>query len=251
MTLRKRLSLNTALLASFSALYAVILKLLPGIPAYGFPGVKIQIAATISPIYGVILGEVIGPSSILLGTLLAMFLMPSKYTLFSFFTIFCAPLGALVTALTLDKGTLWKLSKWIYSLAIYLALLCAWILTDVGRAAIIYTAPYLAVIILISLKGIFLDKIAFRRKLPLILLSLFIGAAAGIFADHFLGSLEGIIVFRYLLEAIEPGALAAIYLAAIPIVLIERGLMIIVAFIILMNLYLVIRRSSYVKIKLE
>ncbi|RLE68671.1 MAG: hypothetical protein DRJ45_07660 [Thermoprotei archaeon] len=251
MSPRKKLSLNTGLLAGFSALYAVVLKILPGIPAYGFLGVKIQIAVVMAPIYGFILGEILGPAAILLGTLLAMLLIPSKYTVFSFFTILCAPLGALATALTLDRRTLWRLPKWIYSILIYLTLLSAWMVTDVGRATILYTAPYFTIMALIFLKGAFLDKINFRRKLLSITPSLVIGAAAGIFADHFLGSLEGIIVFRYLLEAVDPETLATFYLAAIPLVLVERGLMILTAFIILINLYLVIGRSSYVKIKLE
>jgi len=251
MSFTKKLSLDTALLASFSALYAVILKILPGIPAYGFPGVKIQIAVALAPIYGFILGEVIGPISILLGTLLAMLLMPSKYTLFNFFTIFGAPLGALITALTLDRKTSWKLSKWVYSIAIYLLLFCAWVLTDVGRSAVLYTAPYVIVIFAVLLKGMLLDKIASRRKISSIILSLLIGSASGILADHFLGSLEAIIVFRYLLESVDPGALAAMYLAAIPIILIERGLMILMSFIIMTNLYFVIGRSSYVKVRLE
>ena len=44
----RKLSLDVALLASFAALYAVVLKLLPGIPAYGFPGAKIKVAVVLS-----------------------------------------------------------------------------------------------------------------------------------------------------------------------------------------------------------
>jgi len=247
----RTISLETALLASFSALYAVILKLLPGIPAYGFPGVKIQIAITLAPIYGFILGGVIGPISILLGTLLAMFVIPSRYTIFDFFTIACAPLGALTTALTLDKRALWGLPRWAYSIIIYLLLFSAWISTDAGRYAILFTAPYAAAALAVLLKGVILDRIQAGRRILLTAPALLIGSASGILADHFLGSLEAIIVFRYLLGAIDSKALSAMYLAAMPIVLVERGLMILASFIMMVNLHLVIGRSSYVKVRLE
>ena len=251
MSLRRRLSLETALLACFSALYAVILKLLPGIPAYGFPGAKIQIAVALSPVYGYVLGGALGSASTLLGTLLAVFLIPSKYSVFSLATIPCAALGALTSALTLDRGKILGISKWLYSILIYLILLSAWVATDVGRATLPYVIPHIGAVVLILLKGAFLDKIKFRRRILAVTPKLFIAALAGILADHLLGSLEGIIVFRYVLAAASPESLTAIYLAAIPIALVERGIMIAASFVILINLYLAVGRSGYVRIKLE
>lgn len=247
----RKLSLDVALLASFAALYAVVLKLLPGIPAYGFPGAKIKVAVVLSPIYGFVLGQALAPSSILLGTILAMLIAPSKYTAFSLATVFCAPLGALSAALVFDKRRILGAPKWIYSLAIYLALYAAWILTDVGRGALLYTAPYAVVMGLLIADGAARRSSAERHGRILTMLHLLAGSAAGIFADHFLGSLEAIVVFRYLLESVKPDALTAVYLAAIPVVLVERGLMLLLSLIIVLNLYLVIGKSRYIRVKVD
>ncbi|MCX8187790.1 MAG: hypothetical protein N3F65_04185 [Nitrososphaeria archaeon] len=242
----KKISLDAALLASFSALYMVILKMLPGIPAFGISGAKIEIAIALSPIYGLLLGHVLAPSSIFLGTLMAMLIFPGKYTLFSYVTMFAAPLGALTSSLIFDQRKAFKLPKWIYSIVIYAALLLTWFATDVGSLAALFTIPYFAVMGFAAFSGIASSMRKTLRAAPLRILA---GCAGGIFADHLYGSLGAIIVFRYLTGAFVPEALAAIYLAAIPIVLIERGLMIAFSFIVALNLYLALRKSRYFKVR--
>lgn len=238
----KRISLDAALLASFSALYMVVLKMLPGIPAFGIPGVKIEIAVALSPIYGLLLGHILAPSSIFLGTLMAMLIFPGKYTVFSYVTMFAAPLGALASSLIFDRRKALRLPKWIYSLMIYAVLLSAWFTTDVGKLAAIFTIPYFDVIAFIVVSGM----VNSAKMGPLRILA---GCAAGIFADHLYGSLGAIIVFRYLAGAFTPEALVAIYLTAIPIVLIERGFMIAFSFIVALNLYLALRKSRYLRVR--
>jgi len=112
-------------------------------------------------------------------------------------------------------------SRWAYSIIIYLLLSSSWIPTDAGRYATLFTAPYAAVVLAGLLKGITLDRIQAGRMVLSTTLALLIGSASGILADHFLSSLEAIIVSRYLLEAIDLEALSAMYLAAMPIVLVE------------------------------
>jgi|GEM_PF-1172051 len=244
----RRLSLNVALLASFSTLYMVVLKMLPGIPAIGFPGVKIEIAIALSPIYGLILGHVLGPASLFLGTIMAMTLLPGKYTIFSYVTIFAAPLGALTSSLVLDRGRLLGVPKWVYAAGIYNAMLAIWYATDVGRLTAIFTIYYIASMVLILASGLLGQAGSWIRRS---MLRIFAGCFSGIFADHFYGSLAAIIVFRYALGSFEPEAMAAWYLAAIPVVGIERGLMIIFSFIVAFNLYLLLRGSRYLGVRVE
>lgn len=244
----RNVSLDAALLASFSALYMVVLKMLPGIPAFGIQGTKIEIAVALSPIYGLLLGHILAPSSIFLGTLMAMLILPGKYTLFSYATMFAAPLGALVSSFIFDRGRIFRFPKWVYSMLVYAVLLITWFATDVGRLSVLFTIPYFATMALVLFNG--LASFAWRRFLPAAALRILTGCVAGIFADHLYGSLGAIIVFRYLTGAIAPDALAAIYLAAIPLALIERVFMIAFSFIVAFNLYLALRRSRHFRVRL-
>lgn len=244
----RRLSLDVALLASFSSLYMVVLKMLPGIPAIGLPDVKIEIAAALSPIYGLILGHVLGPASLMIGTLMAMTLLPGKYTMFNYVLIFAAPLGALASSLTLDRRMLLGVPKWLYVVGVYSVMLVLWFMTDVGKLAAIFTVYYVAAVALVIASGIFrplserISQSAFR---------ILAGCVSGIFADHFYGSLAAIIVFRYMLKSLEPEVMATWYLAAIPVIGVERGIMIAFSFIVAFNLYLLLRGLRYLRVKVE
>lgn len=242
----RKLSLDIALLASFSSLYMVVLKLLPGIPALGFSGVKIEIAVALSPIYGLVLGHVLGPASLLIGTLMAMTILPGRYTLFSYVTMFAAPLGALSSSLVFDRGRVLGLPKWIYAIGIYGLMLACWYATDVGRLAAVFTLFYVAVMALTAIGGTLGTSRGGARWRWLKILA---GCASGIFADHLYGSLAAIIVFRYLLGSFDPEAMAALYLAAIPLVGVERGLMLIFAFAVALNLYLLLGESRYLRVR--
>jgi len=244
----RRLSLDVALLASFSALYMVVLKMLPGIPAIGFPSVKIEIAIALSPIYGLILGHVLGPASLLLGTIMAMTLLPGKYTLFSYVTIFAAPLSALVSSFVIDRERLLGVSKWVYAAGIYGVMLAIWYATDVGRLTTIFTTYYIASMALMLASGLLSQTGSWVRRS---MFRIFAGCFSGIFADHLYGSLAAIMVFRYALNSFKPEAMAAWYLAAIPAVALERGLMIIFSFIVAFNLYLLLRRSRYLRVRVD
>jgi len=240
--------LDAALLASFSSLYMVVLKMLPGIPAFGFPGVKIEVAAALSPVYGLVLGYVIAPSSIFLGTLMAMLLLPGKYSIFNYVTMFAAPLGSLASSLVFDRGKLLGLPKCFYSIMVYAALLTCWFATDVGRLASIFTAPYFLAIFLIIFSSSAI-KLSRSKTIFPVFLRILAGCVAGIFADHLYGSLAAIMVFRYMLHSFGPGTLAGVYLAAFPIAIVERSFMILFSLIITFNLYLALRKSRYLRVR--
>lgn len=242
----KRISLNVALLAGFSSFYVVALKMLPGIPAIGLD-VKIKIAVALSPIYGLVLGPILGPSSLILGTIMKMAIFPGEYGLFDYVTVFAAPLGALVSSLIFDARKFYGFPRWIYAATIYAILLTMWFMTDVGRLAAPYVIPYFASVALMVFNGVV--GLGWGGSMRSTVLRIFSGCFAGIFADHLYGSLSAIIIFRYLLSSFLPEALALIYLSAIPIFLIERGLMVAFSFIVAVNLYRVLKKSDYLRVK--
>src|SRR5206468_1745767 len=71
-THRSRLVLDTMLMASFSALYAV-LRSIPTYPMLGIPGATFKAGDIIAPLYGILLGPVLGSISIAFGTTMAFF----------------------------------------------------------------------------------------------------------------------------------------------------------------------------------
>ena len=232
--------------AAFASLYMIALKFIKGIPVYGIPGAKIKLAVSLSPVYGLVLGPLLGPISILIGTLIAMFMFPSSYNLFSIATIFCAPLGALVSSLILDKRKIFRLPAWAYSLSIYIMLFTAWFMTDVGRKAYIFTVPYALAVVIMIISVIARDsQWHANHERAFTLLYILASSVSGILADHFLGSIEAIIIFRYILARANPSDLAKIYLAAMPLVVTERSFMILIAFILELNLYLALKHTKY------
>jgi len=68
---------SLALTAIFSALYYVM-SYLPGIPAIGVPGVKIQLEACIASVFGLVLGPYLGALAAFVGVLVAWALPPGS-----------------------------------------------------------------------------------------------------------------------------------------------------------------------------
>ncbi len=245
-TITYRKSYILASIAVFASLYMIALKFIKGIPVYGFSGAKIKLAIALSPVYGLILGPLLAPLSILIGTLMAMFLMPSRYNVFSIATMFCAPLSALVSSLVLDKRKILNLPAWTYTLLIYISLFIAWFTTDVGRKAFLFTIPYILAMVLIIISTITRRcRWYINHRKPFTLLYILTSSTSGILADHFLGSLEAIIIFRYIFGHVGPDELAKIYLIAMPLAATERFFMILVAFILELHLYLILKYSGY------
>lgn len=70
-------SKNIALTAVFASLYYVM-SYLPGIPAIGVPGVKVQLEACMASVFGLILGPYLGALATFLGVLVAWALPPGS-----------------------------------------------------------------------------------------------------------------------------------------------------------------------------
>jgi len=67
-----------ALISSFAAVYAVI-RILPTFPMLGVSGSTFAAADIIAPLYGVILGPIIWPISVILGTFLGFLGRPPTF----------------------------------------------------------------------------------------------------------------------------------------------------------------------------
>ncbi len=98
---------DVAMVAVFAALY-VALSLLPGLPTPGDPTgqIKIEIEASLAPLYGIVLGPYLGALAAFLGTLIAWMLPPSAGSIFGVPALFCPAIDALAVGLML-KGR-WK-----------------------------------------------------------------------------------------------------------------------------------------------
>lgn len=107
-----------ASVAVFAVLYAV-LRLIPTFPMIGVSGAVFSLSDMIAPIYGVILGPLIGPLSVILGTFLAIAL--GKPVTFLYLDFLPATLNALVVGMILHRRFAPAIALNIILLAIFLA----------------------------------------------------------------------------------------------------------------------------------
>jgi len=112
---------RTRLVASvsiFAVLYA-LLRLIPTFPMIGVSGAVFSLSDMIAPIYGVILGPLIGPLSVILGTFIAIAL--GKPVVFLFLDFLPAALNALVVGLILRRRFVPAVALNVIVLAVFLA----------------------------------------------------------------------------------------------------------------------------------
>jgi len=107
-----------ALAAIFAGLYAV-LRLIPTFPMIGVSGAFFSLSDMIAPLYGAILGPLIGPLSIILGTFIAIAL--GKPATFLFLDFLPATLNALVVGLILHRRFASAIVLNVIVLAVFLA----------------------------------------------------------------------------------------------------------------------------------
>lgn len=115
-----------ALVAVFAALY-VALSLLPGLPTPGDPtgSIRIEVEASLAPLYGIILGPYLGALAALIGTVVAWLLPPSSGSIFGVPALACPAVDALAVGLMV-RGR-WKLAFGIlaaFIIAFWFAPIC-------------------------------------------------------------------------------------------------------------------------------
>jgi hypothetical protein len=101
-------SKNIALTAVFAALYYVM-SYLPGIPAIGVPGVKIQLEACMASVFGLILGPYLGALATLVGVTVAWALPPGSASPQSLIFLPSPVINAFIVGLIYDRR--WKVAS--------------------------------------------------------------------------------------------------------------------------------------------
>ena len=218
-------SLRVALVSVFSALFFLVTEFVRGIPVLGLPRGRIQPSVVLVPLLGTVLGPAMGPLAALLGiTAAAAYPAPSADP-FSLLNIAAPALGTLCSALVTESGR----RSVAGPLALLAALLSVWFATDVGRSAPHYVSIHVAALLAAVLLARFCGR---GRAGPLALAAS--AALSGVMTDHLVGSVNGV--------------LARIYIAAIPVVLVERGLMVAVAVAVTAPVVYVLRGTHVISV---
>ncbi len=241
--MKKSLLLSTVSL--FAALFFIITEFLPGIPLYGLSSKsKIQISIVLIPIYGLVLGPYLGALSTFLGVILATLYPKPASSIFSYMNILSPTLGTFIVGFVSENFIKDKNEK-IRILVIFSIFLVIWFILPIGRM----TIPYIIIHIISFLTTVlYLYLYTKYRLLQNTILKSFIMSLSGIMTDHYIGSLNGLIFFTYILE-VKTSILAKIYISAIPIIIVERTVMIILSTIFTLSAIKVIPKSFYIRNK--
>ena len=226
-------SKDLALISILAALY-VIIAALPGIPIIGGKG-RIDLAASIAPVFGILLGPWKGGLTALVGVLLAWLLPPGAPSLHSAVFIPAPVLSSLTTGF-LTIRELKRLPSWIFASCILGVLIICWYLTWVGRSAPLYPIPHLVALFITIVLGKWLSgsigeghgsRVIVKRSLVVPIVSY-----CGLMADHMYGNLAFITFAGLFMPLKAIPSLPLIFMSVLPISVIERLLMTLIASII-------------------
>jgi len=219
------------LVAICAAAYAA-LSLLPGFPIIGLPSSEIDLARSLEPAYGLILGPVLGPSSALLGAVVGKLIVGDSIGLLF------APLAIVsaFVAAALNRRTVLGVRGWMIALIITASLIACWYATPAGRSVPIYPIPHvIGLVLLLVFRGRITDDLQSSDKKKLsreVMLASYPATISG----QMLGNL----IFLFLFKP-EP----AFFLAVAPVTLAERIVLTLVATAISVPLILAVRRSPF------
>ena len=237
LAMHKSLLLSTVSL--FAALFFIVTEFTPGIPLYGLSAKsKIQVSIVLIPIYGLVLGPYLGALSTFLGVVLATLYPKPASSVFSYMNIFSPTIGTLIVGIVSESFLAKKTITVIKTTIIFfIGMVSLWLILPVGRIAF----PF----ILIILYFLFYEKYDYLKNtvFKAAILSL-----SGIITDHFIGSFNGLLFFSYIV-GMKTKTLARIYISAIPFIVIERTIMIMLATIFTASVIKLIPKSLYIRNK--
>ncbi|RLE60564.1 MAG: hypothetical protein DRJ49_00920 [Thermoprotei archaeon] len=226
-------SRELALISILAALY-VIIAALPGIPIIGGKG-RIDLAASIAPVFGILLGPWKGGLTALVGVLLAWLLPPGTPSPHSAVFIPAPVISSLTTGF-LTTRELKRLPSWIFASCIIGGLIVCWYLTWVGKSAPLYPIPHLVALFITivvgnwlsgSIEGEYSSRVILKRSLIVPLVSY-----CGLMADHMYGNLAFITFAELFMPLKAIPLLPTIFMSVLPISVAERLLMTLIASII-------------------
>jgi uncharacterized membrane protein len=187
---------DTALIAAFAALIAVITRL-PGIPiSLGIQSGDIEFSVPLYPLAGILLGPWIGALAVIIGNFVA-WIIPTSTVL----GLLLIPAGAFAA---LCAGFLTRRTRWANwkSAAILLAVLIAlWYVTPIGFEAPFY--PFFlhipALILILIFRHKVFDFVNSASK-QFVILGVGIASFAGVMADHMWGNIMFITAINYVVN---------------------------------------------------
>jgi uncharacterized membrane protein len=187
---------ETALIAVFAALIAIITRL-PGIPiALGIRAGTIEFSVPLYPLAGILLGPWIGALAVVIGNVIA-WIIPSS-TVMGFLLI---PAGAFAA---LCAGFLVRKTKWVNwkTAAVLLTILIAlWYVTPLGFEAPFY--PFFlhvpALLLILIFRGKIFEFVNSTSK-KAVTLGVGIGSFVGVMADHMWGNIMFITAVNYVVD---------------------------------------------------
>jgi len=137
---------DVALMATFAALSAIVIRILPGIPIVGVAGANIKFDAVLAPVYGMIIGPYLGFLSALIGGLI------TAGNPFDILTSFSPAVSALIAGLltqkTVGRGES-KIRGWTIASVVLGLLILGWYFTGIGQRAPFYPVLHIGGFILI------------------------------------------------------------------------------------------------------
>ena len=218
----------------FAAVYAVV-SLLPGLPILGLSGSEIDFARSLEIGYGLILGPVLGPSSAFLGAVVGKLVSGDNTGLI--FT----PLAIVssLMAATLSRSYIFRLKGWIIAALVMATLATAWYIIPAGRSVPFYIIPHLAGLVIILIFGNRIAKFLHSSDKKRLTLGVILASFPATMAGQLLGSIMFMLLFN-------PTPL--FFMATLPVTIIERASLTILATLIGVPLILAARNASFMKI---
>jgi len=199
---------SVAFLALFAGTYAA-LTILPGFRVVGLPSAEIDFVRGLEPVYGIMLGPIIGPGAAFLGAVVG------KLIFGEISSIIFTPLALVSTLIAafIYQRSFFRAPGWALSSAIMGALIIAWYLTPTGIQAPLYPIFHIfAMIGVLTLRGRLTTMLRSSVKKEVVL-GMFICSFAATMAGNMLGNLVFIFLFN-------PSPL--LFVGLLPITLIER-----------------------------
>ena len=219
----KKLTL-TAILAAVYALGSF----LPGFLVLGLPGTKIDLTRSLEMGYGFLLGPIYGPLAAFLGAIVGKLLAGGG------FGMYFTPL-ALVSSFTsavLIRDRFLNVKGWIWSASVLTMLIVGWYLLPVGRAIPTYPVlHFVALGIILVLRGRLTEFLRSENRTTLAL-----GVALGSYVSTMAGHMLGNLIFDILISP-PPAS----YLALLPIVAVERVVIMVISTVIATPLIIVLK----------
>ena len=219
--------------AIFAALSVIVCKVVPGIPIIGGSG-SIKFDAALAPMYGILIGPYLGALAALVGGLVAA----GGYL--SILTSFCTAISALVAGVLTQKNFElhgYKIKGWNIAFLVILLLVLGWYITWVGKEAPLYPIFHIFGLIITLTSHGWIAETFLGNNMTKVGIAVCLSSYCGVIADHMLGNL---IYITHFPEVNWP----PIFMSVLPISVVERVLLTVIATIFGASLVLALRKAG-------